>query len=207
MGTNSYKQRTNCQSKPIYFISCVLSHPIKSAVLLSSFETVPWSHQRKDKSWRKAKPQQHTQRELSVLNSEQLFGLPKIQDADCLWVSTDAKMEWKTLAGHLNLCGHTVHRHGKNNRITLKSAIFSYCTFQTFCWTRPLKPLLWAGQAASNHIIKRPLHPTSDSSGQALTCQYSTQFRLGDNPGSETGMNSHQSSIRQKPKHCWSPKL
>lgn len=53
-----------------------------------------------------------------------------------LWVSTGTKMEWKTLAGHLNLCRHLIYQHGNNN--TIKSAMSFYYTFQNFCWSRAL---------------------------------------------------------------------
>lgn len=102
----------------LWFMSSV---PLKCAVLLSSFEAAPWSHQRQDKSWKKAKPQKYTQRE-----PEQWavwLAYTYIQDVDCIYTGT--KMEQKTLTGHLKLSGYTVHQHEiKNNRATLKSALF-----------------------------------------------------------------------------------
>lgn len=74
-----------CLSKPIYSISCVLSHTTNSAVLTQQF----WSSSLEPcEAGQLMKESQHTQRQMSVLNSQQLSGCR-------LWVSTDTQMEWK----------------------------------------------------------------------------------------------------------------
>lgn len=92
----------------------------------------------------------NTQREPSVLNREQLFVLPPLsysQDVGRLRGSTGTKTEWKTVTGHLNLCGPTVEsKQGflnveKNYSVTLKSACSSTKT--------ALKPLFWISQTTS----------------------------------------------------------
>ena len=92
----------------------------------------------------------NTQRELSALNSEQLFVLPPlsyIQDVDRLWGSTGTKTEWKTVTGHLNLCGPTVES---------KQSVLNVEKTTAWPWNLPvrllysaLKPLCWSSQTTS----------------------------------------------------------
>lgn len=107
-------------------------------------------------------PAANSKRAEHFQNTKQLFGLSTlshIQDEKGLWVSTGTKMEPKILAGHFNVRGQTEHQHGKNSRVTLKSAMF--CSLLSKCpghfthgdrlrpvdghslGHRPQKPLLW----------------------------------------------------------------
>lgn len=109
-----------CESKPIYFISCLLSHPKSDAVLLSSFEASPWSQLGRGKSWRKAKTQQaaphthtHTPRAAWVTAWLAKHSLTLRMLTVCTWAQT-LKSNEKHWQANWNVCG--------GEEATLKSA-------------------------------------------------------------------------------------
>lgn len=85
----------------------------------------------------------NTQREPSVLNREQLFVLPPLsysQDVGRLRGSTGTKTEWKTVTGHLNLCGPTVES---------KQGFLNVEKTTAWPWNLPVLPLFWISQTTS----------------------------------------------------------